>query len=115
MSNEVNIKRVKPYPFPAAIDQGGAKVPVEVLLLTSRGFIARLTTAAIFHVGGSCRTEFELPVFKRQLASPLRVIKTYDRADKDHKVERLVEFHFESPGGDLTETITKFMQKIGQK
>jgi len=117
MSNEVKVKRVKPYPFPAVVESTTVKIPVEVMLLTARGFIARVANSAIFHVGSSCKTEFELPVFKRILASPLRVIKTYDRATegKDQKVERLVEFHFEMPGHELTEAISKFMSQIGQK
>lgn len=52
---EIKVKKVKPYPFPAVIDNGGVKVPVEILLLTARGFISRPTTKAIFQVGGSCK------------------------------------------------------------
>lgn len=113
---KTQIKKVKPYPFPATIDRAGVKSPVEVMMLTERGFIARLTTA-IFKVGDSCTCEFEIPVLKTHVLSPLRVIKTYDRAadGKTTKVERLAEFHFDKPTADLTKAIHHFMSQIGQK
>jgi hypothetical protein len=120
VSNKVQVKKVKPYPFPAGLDHGGAKLNVEIMKLTQIGFIARLDQG-IVHVGGHGKCSFELPVIKRPIESQVRVLKTYDRAvpvaenKKDTKVERLAEFHFNDLPVEHTKLIELFMRQIGQK
>lgn len=116
MPNDVRLKKVKPYPFPAGLDQAGVKQSVEIMLLTARGFIARLDKA-IVHVGGHAKCNFEIPVFHKSIEAPVRVLKTYDRVVEApaKKVERLAEFHFDSPTAEQTQLIERFMNQIGQK
>ncbi|MBX3021098.1 MAG: hypothetical protein KF799_05420 [Bdellovibrionales bacterium] len=111
------IKKVKAYPIETALDLNGAKKPIEVILLTTAGFLARLKGPGIVHVGEYYTTSFELPVLQTLVGGEVRVIKTYDRSvdPKAKVVDRMAELHFESLTEEQRKNILSFLSAIGQK
>jgi hypothetical protein len=109
------IKKVKPYPFKAALDLNGVKRNVDVVYLGQTGFIANLG-AQFVNVGEHYQAAFELPVLKEFVSTPVRVLKTYDKAlePTSRQVQRVAEFHFEKLSEDHRACVTKFMVTIGQ-
>ena len=72
--------------------------------------------AQFVHVGGHYQAVFELPTLREFINTPVRVLKTYDKAvdSKVTKVERMAEFHFDKLIDDHRARITHFITAIGQ-
>lgn len=95
----------------------GAKKPIEVIFLTSDGFIAKLKTNSMLTVGEYYQTVFELPAMQTYVNAQVRVIKTYDRSidPKAKIVERMAELRFGTLNPDHKKNILSFLSAIGQK
>ena len=109
-------KKVRPYPFEGSVELNTVKRGVEVMHITTGGFIARLKNGLV-SVGERYQAVLEMPVFHNFVNTPVRVIKTYDRAvdPKKHRVDRMAEFHFENLTDDHRQYIVTFLTAIGQK
>lgn len=109
---EFQVKRIRPYPFQAMIDQNK---PVDVVYLTQTGFLA-LVKSAVVSVGEHHEVHFNIPVLKYAVTARTRVLKTYDKSidPKAHKVERMAEFHFENLDDIQRNNILSFLSAIGQ-
>jgi hypothetical protein len=109
------VKKVVPYPFAATVETNGVKLNVQVIFLNARGFIAK-TGGQFVHVGSHCQASFELPVLHNVLMTPVRVLKTYDKAldPKVATVDRLAEFHFEKLSEEQKNHVISFTTAIGQ-
>src|ERR1700712_86769 len=81
-------KKIRPYPFEGTIELNTVKRQLEVIYITPAGFIAKLKNC-IISVGEHYQAVMELPVSHNFVNSPVRVIKTYDRAvdPKQHLVD----------------------------
>ena len=110
-------KKVRPYPFEAAIELNGAKKSIDVVFLSPGGFIARLRASTMVFVGEHYKAVFELPVAHSWVNAQIRVIKTYDKSLdlKAKAVERMAEFHFEVLSDEHKKNILSFLSAIGQK
>ncbi|MGE0763283.1 MAG: hypothetical protein AB7N80_08395 [Bdellovibrionales bacterium] len=113
----VQIKKVSPYPFTAALEGEGKKMNLQIRKLTMQGFIAQLPQGFV-KVGEEYKTQMELPVMAHWVVSMVKVIKTYDQfQSKDNpatKVERLAEFHFLNLSDDHKGNINRFLTAIRQ-
>lgn len=109
-------KKVRPYPIEATLEQNAIKKTVEVVHLAPTGLIASLHKQMV-HVGDHHVITFELPVLKQFIHTPVRVLKTYDKAvnPKEHLVERMAEFHFEKLTDEHKAHIVSFLTAIGQR
>ncbi len=110
-----NVKKVRPYPFKCSLEQGAVKKTVDIVYVGLTGFIAR-TGAQFVHVGDHYQAVFELPTLHEFINTPVRVLKTYDKAvdSKVTKVARMAEFHFDKLIDDHRARITQFITAIGQ-
>jgi hypothetical protein len=107
--------KVKGYPFKASLEVGAVKRPIDIVYVGVKGFIARLGPQFV-HVGDRFTVVFEVPLVEKFVNTPVRVQKTYDKAqdNKATKVDRMAEFHFEKLDDDHRARITQFMIAIGQ-
>ena len=112
---QIKIKKVKPYPFDATIDQAGQKKVMEVLFISQTGLIARLNKVFV-KPGEHYPIQFEFPVIGHSIFTTVQVLKTYDKAlsIKDLTVERMAEFHFDKLNDDHKEYLFSFLTAIGQ-
>lgn len=109
-------KKVRPYPFEGTLEVNAAKRGIEVVHLTTGGFIAKMKAGMVF-VGEHYQVVIELPVSHNFVNTPVRVMKTYDKSvdAKKHIVDRMAEFHFENLTDDHRKYILTFLTAIGQK
>jgi hypothetical protein len=109
-------RKVRAYPIEATLEVNAEKKPIEVVFLAPAGLIAVLHTLFV-QVGDHCTISFELPVLNRFVTTPVRVLKTYDKAvnPKEHIVERMAEFHFQKLTDEHKAHILSFLSAIGQK
>lgn len=110
-------KKVKPFPFDGTLEHNAQKKPVEVLSLTKIGCIVRLRGNLIVQVGSFHNIYFEIPVSHEMVNTPVRVLKTYDKAldPKELKVERWAELHFQNLTSEHRSRIVAFLAAIGQE
>ena len=110
-------KKVRPYPFEAALEANTIKKPVDVIFLDPKGLILSLRAGHFVSVGEYYTVIFELPVMKQFVNTQVRVFKTYDKAVdlKKHGVERLAELHFEKLTDEHRIRIASFIRAIGQR
>lgn len=110
-------KKIRPYPFEGTLEVNAVKKPIEVLNLTKIGAIVRLSAKHIAQVGQYYTLTFELPVSHEFVTTPVRVLKTYDKAldPKEHKVERWVELHFQNLTDEHRSRIVAFIKAIGNE
>jgi hypothetical protein len=112
----VKKKKIAAYPFAVTVELNAVKKNLEVIHLTPMGFLAKLK-GTIVHVGQHYKSDFELPVLHDLITSQVRVMKTYDRSldPKQHLVERMAEFQFETLTSEGKKSIVAFLSAIGQK
>ena len=105
----------KGYPFKASLEVGALKRPDEIVYVGVKGFIARMGPQFV-HVGDRYTVVFELPLLGKFVNTPVRVQKTYDKAQysKATKVDRMAEFHFEKLDDEHKSRIIQFITAIGQ-
>ncbi len=107
--------KVKPYPFSGELEQAGAKSSINILYVSTLGFVAGLGSQFV-KVGDRYMVSFVLPTFDQSIMCSVRVVKTYDRSleNSAQKVERMGEFHFEKLTDEHKARIVSFMAAIGQ-
>ncbi len=112
---QVNVKKVRPYPFVANLEQNSVKKPVEIIYVGVSGVIASLKSQ-IVSVGEYFQISFELPGGHDHVVTQVRVLKTYDKSvnPKELRVERMAEFHFQSLTKEHRSRIVAFLAAIGQ-
>lgn len=112
----VKVKKVRPYPFAASLEQNNIKKPVEIIYVSVAGAIAQLKSQ-IVSVGEYYQLTFQIPVVGEFIVTQVRVLKTYDKSidPKELKVERLAEFHFQSLTKEHRSRIVAFLAAIGQE
>ena len=108
------VKRVRPYPIAATLKIDGAFKKISVIMINTRGVIAR-TPSLMLQVGVEFDLTLELPVLRTLISTTIKVVKTYDRAAPTAGIERMAELHFTQPPPETLKQITRFMQHIGQK
>jgi hypothetical protein len=110
-------KKIRPYPIEAQLEFAGAKHSVEIVYLTSKGCIALLKSASMIFVGKYYHVIFEIPVLREWINTQVRAMKTYDRSvdPKNHVVERLAEFRFQTLTEEQGKHIAAFTDAIGQR
>jgi hypothetical protein len=108
-------KKVKPYPIAATLELNALKKPVEILHLTPRGVLVRVTAQLVF-VGEYYTLAFKIPVSGHQISAQIRVLKTFDQATqtKPAAVERRAELYFKTLPDDQRRHIEAFLGAIGQ-
>jgi len=112
---DAQVVKVKPYPFAASLESGGAQKPVDIIFIAEVGVIVNLR-AQFVKVGEYHQLVFELPTMGDVITTQVRVIKTYDKSmDKvGQKVERMAELHFQKLTDAHKARIVAFMSAIGQ-
>ncbi|HMN67771.1 MAG TPA: hypothetical protein PKC28_04455 [Bdellovibrionales bacterium] len=110
------VKKVRPYPFDAVLDQNNQKTPVEVIFLSPLGVIVRLKSQ-IVHVGEFYKIIFGIPVINASVETQVRVIKTTDKSldTKPTLVDRVAELHFQALTPAEKMAIAEFVHAIGQE
>lgn len=109
------VKKIRPYPFGAALEAASVKKPVEVLHINVKGAIVRLGPTLVF-VGEYYSLAFEFPVTRVAVSAQVRVLKTSDRVVNDENaVERTAELHFQKLDPENRRRIQGFLQAIRQE
>lgn len=110
-------KKVKPYPIDVILDQNGVKMTLEIIHLSTLGFISKIKPNLIMSVGQDYQASFQLPVLGSVIQGKMKVLKTYDRAidPKQRIVERFAEMHFVSLRQEDKKHILSFLAAIRQK
>jgi hypothetical protein len=118
-SSSVHVRKVSPYPFDVLIQKAEA-APAEkaqILKIAPIGLITKVSLPT-FKVGEDWLLRFELPVLKVPFRVPVKVIKTYDAAEKIQGKTTLkaytVEFHFIQLEEQKLSAIAQFCRAIGQ-
>lgn len=115
----VKIKKVSPYPITVTVQISGRPLIMQILKLTTKGFIADLAKNVV-KVGDEGTMALELPVMKDAIAGTIKVMRTYDKFQpgedpKGFGVARLAELHFLTFTAGSKETILRFINAIGQE
>lgn len=120
MTGNVQVKKVKPYPFEINIYKNGKVIPGKVLKLTMVGLMADMKHE-VLKVGDIWPADFTLPVVGHRIEVELRVIKTFDRfaagpgRSADSSVaERIVELHFNKISDEQKRAVNRFLVTIKQ-
>lgn len=119
MSQEVKIKKVRPYPFSVLLFSG-TPTPLrgQVHKLTQIGFIVEMANHQLLHINDKYEAEFEIPVMSYSVKEPVVVVKFYDqyraKPGGPHETYRLYEIHFRSLKEKHKDEITKFLRHIQQ-
>jgi hypothetical protein len=106
----MNTIKLKPYPFPVTLMVRDVPHIVDVMKITNIGFIVKTDQIIHLRVGHKTTGLIKIPLGAKEYAVNLKVIKTWDQADKKY----LIELHFISPDVALIDEINAFVKKIGQ-
>lgn len=129
-AEEVEVKKVKPYPIKCRFEGSGEVFYGNIVKLGLHGFLVELNEVVV-RVQQKFLAEFETTVLGDLISGTVIVVKTYDKYknttntpfDKQGKpipVEdgsvavRIAEFHFKSLVGQQREKIKQFLVAIGQ-
>jgi hypothetical protein len=111
------VKKIMPYPIEAELIGETAKIPLSVIYLSEKGFIAQVKSG-IPRVGASILSQLVIPVSLHQVKSEVKIFKTFDRTIVDHKhkmIQRMVEALYIHLSEDDRKSIAAFVKAIGQK
>lgn len=121
MTNNVNVKKIHPYPFEVEILASEGKPPVKGLIhkVTYVGFLMRVQGTHHFLVGQNHQSHFTIPGSKYLIDEAVKVVKTYDALEIGtqpglHKIYT-IEMHFRDLQQSHKEWLSQFFQAIGQK
>ena len=112
----VQIKKVKPYPFAAQFTKGAQIFTGQVIKLVMHGFMVELGPI-VTKVGDLYQVSFILPSEDLPIITQVKVIKTYDKyqaVEAPTKAVRLAEFHFVLPNEELKKKVKHFLKAIKQ-
>ena len=74
---EVVVKKVKAFPIAGQLKTGaGTAIPIKIVKLTDRGFLAEVMPTAI-QPGEKFESTFEIPVQHRMINEPVVMVKLY--------------------------------------
>lgn len=108
-------KKIKAYPFDAEMIHGGAKVVMNVMRVTPKGFVAQVVNG-ICHVGIHYQCTLTLTGSRMPVVSEGQVWKTFDGLDPKTKgVQRMVEVLFVKLPDSERSKIHSFLTAIGQR
>jgi hypothetical protein len=115
MSEEVRVKRIRPFPFEGQITIGAQSVPVRIHKMTLTGLL--LEANAFLKVGQRYTLQFTLPVLKSQVTADVVAVKTWDQfaapISKGGTVLKMIELHFKDVPGESHANVVAFLKKIG--
>ncbi len=116
MSNE-DIKKVKvqPYPIEASILKP-VTATGKIVRLNKLGF--QMETTAHIRTNDRVEVKWEMPVSRRSYQAEALIVKVYEKlrgTSGEGKSVHLIEGHFRNPSTEVLQSISNFMEKIGQK
>lgn len=137
----VNVKKVKAYPFAAQFKTASRTLPAKIVKLTLQGFLAEVSSG-LLQPGDHFEVSFELPALHTLVTAPGTVVKIYNQwagnstklgsgaapspsvnpdpgkagpaAAASPSVLRLVEVHFQSLPLTDKEKIVEFLQALAK-
>ena len=112
-TEKVIVQKVKPYPFPATLEQESKKIPGDILKLTLKGFIMDMKRSLVM-VGQEYLVIFEVPVLREYIRCKCKVMKTYDQSIEGAGTQRRAEMHFLGLDEEYQGRVKKFLSAIGQ-
>jgi len=108
-------KKIKAYPLDGEMLHGTAKVMLDVIRVSPKGFVAHVRSG-ICHVGIHYQCTLTLTVSRLPVHSDGQVWKTYDGVDpKTRGVLRVVEVLFVKLADAERAKIRQFLSAIGQR
>ena len=84
---QVQVKKVSPYPFEGQLDFDGKKVSLQVDMINQKGFIAHIGKE-LLKAGKEGTITLQLPVHGTWVIGKVKIMKTYDRMAQKNKAKK---------------------------